>query len=448
MDFSPFRPSKKTIDILRRDARVASPSLTRDYPYVYKKASGCYIWDVDGKKYMDFAAGVAVMNVGHSNPAVFAAIKKQMASGAHCEYCDFYAETPVTFSEEFLATIGKPFERVFLSNSGTEAVEAAFKLARWHSQKKWTIAFKGAFHGRTMGSLSMTNSKPAQRARYGPFLPVKHVPYPYAYRMKMEPEECSNFCLSAIDRTMRRLDGDVASLFIEPMQGEGGYVVPPRGFVKGVKKLCSEHGALLCDDEIQAGCFRTGKFLAISNFGVTPDIVSMSKALGGGIPIGVTTASAKIMDWKPGTHGNTFGGNLLACAAGVAVLRYAKKKRLAANAVRMGNIIMKRLNEMKDRYECVGDVRGLGLMIGAEIVQDKKSRRYGVAEREFILNEACRNGVVFIGAGRSVIRFCPPLTITKQQAEHGMDVLEAAIKKLHHEKPKLRTNEASHHSFT
>jgi 4-aminobutyrate aminotransferase len=447
MDFETFKPGKKTLSILKRDAKVSSPSLTRDYPFVYKKASGCYIWDVDGNKYIDFAAGVAVMNVGHSNPAVFNAIKKQMTDGAHCEYCDFYAETPVTFSEEFLATIGKPFERVFLSNSGTEAVEAAFKLARWHSNKKWTIAFKGAFHGRTMGSLSMTNSKPVQRKRYGPFLPVKHVPYPYAYRMKMEPDECSNFCLNEIERTMRKLDGNVASLFIETMQGEGGYVTPPAGFVKGVRKLCNDHDVLLCDDEIQSGCFRTGKFLAMDNYGVRPDIVAMSKALGGGIPIGVTAASGKIMNWAPGCHGNTFGGNLLACAAGTAVLRYAKKNHLAANAVRMGNIIMKRLNEMKSSYECVGDVRGLGLMIGMEIVQDKKSRRPGVAEREFILNEACKNGVILIGAGRSVIRFCPPLTITKQQVEHSMDVLEAAIKKLHHTRPTLKQNTFSHHSF-
>ncbi|MCX6815594.1 MAG: aminotransferase class III-fold pyridoxal phosphate-dependent enzyme [Candidatus Aenigmarchaeota archaeon] len=426
----------KSDKIIKRDMRILSTSMTRDYPYAFKKGRGCYIWDEDNKKYLDFAASIATMNVGYTNPDVVKAIKKQAEKGTHCAFPDFYAELPVRFAETVLGNMPKPLNkgRVFFSNSGTESVEAALKLAKWAKRGKYVIAFDHSFHGRTMGALSMTFSKPVQRAGFAPFLPVKHVPYPYWYRMKMEPEECSQFCLRELEKTMKLLDGECSALFIEPIQGEGGYVVPPKSFMKGARKLCDDYDILMCDDEVQAGCWRTGKFLGIENFSVTPDIVSLAKALGGGLPLGLMIAKPGLMKWPKSAHSNTFGGNLLSCAAGLATLNYIKKKKLGQNAVRVGNYIMKRLNEMKEKYECLGDVRGLGLMIGMEIVQNKKSRKPGKAEREFIMYKSYENRLIMLGAGTSVIRICPALNITRAQADAGLNVLDKVFHMLHHKK--------------
>jgi 4-aminobutyrate aminotransferase len=406
----------KSSAIIARDRRIMSPSLTRDLPFVFQKGSGCYLWDADGRKYLDFTACIAVNSIGHDNPVIKKAILRQIKYGIHCGFSDVYAETPVLLVERLLEFM-PGFQKVFLCNSGTESVEAAYKLARWHSDRTWTIAFQGAFHGRTMGSLSMTNSKPVQRERFGPFLPVVHVPYPNAFRMGMEPEECAQQCLGLLEDRMNAMREDLAAVFMEPVQGEGGYVVPPASFVHGVRKLCNEYGALLCDDEVQAGCFRTGKFLAIENFGVKPDIVSLSKAIGGGMPLGAMISTNAIMDWPKGAHANTFGGNLLACAGGIATLEFMKKKKLGENAVRVGNFIMKELESMKG--DVVLDVRGLGLMIGFEIC-DK-------AERDRILLRAMEKGLMLLPAGESAIRISPPLTITKEQAARGLGILEECL---------------------
>lgn len=403
--------------------------MTREYPFVYKRARGVHVWDVDGKKYLDFMAGVAVQNIGHDNPEVVGAINAQLRKGLHCGFSDVYAEVPVKFAETLVSMLPKGLNSVFLSNSGTESVEAAYKLARYAKNKKWTIAFLNAFHGRTMGSLSMTNSKPVQLERYAPFLPVKHIPYPYWYRMKMEPRDCSDYCLAEMEKTMRSVKADLASVFIEPVQGEGGCVVPPKKFIPGMRKLCDEYGALLCDDEVQVGCFRTGRFLAIENFGVRPDIVSMSKAIGGGIPLGATIASRNLTKkWKHGSHANTFGGNLLACAGGIASLYFMKREQLGENAVRIGKLMMKRLAEMELEYEMIGDVRGLGLMIGMEIVKTKDSRVPDQKMCHAIIHNGLKRGLLLLTAGESVVRICPPLTITKEQAEHGLNILEQAVK--------------------
>ena len=425
------RPGPKSVRIIRRDSKVVSSCVSREYSFVYKRASGCYVYDVDGRKHLDFAAGIAVANVGHSNPEVMRAIRSQTKLLTHCGFADFYAELPVEFCEKLVSFLPSPLEKVFLSNSGTESIEAAYKLARWHTKKKWVIAFRNAFHGRTMGSLSMTNSKPVQRERYAPFLPVKHVTYPDAYRMDMDDEECSQHCLLELENIMKSLKGDCAALFMEPVQGEGGYVVPPKSFVRGARRLCTEHGVLLCDDEVQAGCYRTGKFLAMENFGVKPDIVSMSKAIGGGVPLGATISSSKIMDWVPGSHSNTFGGNLLACAAGIATLDYMKQKRLGLNAKHLGIRMLKRLGELRDNVEIVGDVRGIGLMIGIEIVENKRNRRHAPNIRSAILCKAAEKGLILLPAGKSVIRICPPLTITKDQADYGIEILEDACRWWH-----------------
>lgn len=421
----------KSAKIRKRDKKVTSPSLTREYEMVFDHAKGMYIWDADNNKYLDFCASIAVSNIGHSNLDVIAAVTKQIKKGIHVGFADFYAELPVTFLETLFTLTPKKYNTGFLSNSGTEAVEAAYKCARWHTNKKYTIAFEKAFHGRTMGALSMTNSQKVQRERFAPFLPVKHTPYAYCYRCKFGKEkgDCSFECLEALETKMRSVKKDLASVFVEPVQGEGGYIVPPKKFITGLRKLCNEYGALLCTDEVQSGAFRTGKFLAMEHFSVTADIVALSKAIGGGVPLGVTIANRKVMNWTPGSHANTFGGNLLACAGGIASLNYMKKKKLGKNSEKIGKYMLKELNEMKDEHECIGDVRGLGLMIGVEIVKNKKSKKTDRKERTKILCRAYDKGLLMLPAGESVVRFSPPLILTKEQAEKGLEIFENALPK-------------------
>ena len=279
-----------------------------------------------------------------------------------------------------------------------------------------------------MGSLSMTNSNPVQRKRFNPFLPVKHVPYPNYYRFKGSNSDCNNASLNAIEKQFKNLRGKIASIFFEPVSGEGGYLVPEKSFVKNLRKLCNKYNVLLAADEVQSGCYRTGEFLAMENYGVVADIVSMSKAIGGGIPLGATIAKSSIMDWESGSHANTFGGNLIACAAGVATLKFLKKNKAGLNAKKRGKEIMKILNELKDENEVIGDVRGIGLMIGVELVKSKKNKKPAVKERQKILCKAAEKGLLLLPAGNSVIRICPPLTISKNQVEQGMEIFEESVR--------------------
>ena len=423
------KPGKKSVNIIKRDSKIVSSSYSREYSFVFKKGKGMYLWDVDDRKYLDFAASVAVNSVGHSNNDVIKAVRKQLNYGLHCAFPDFYAELPVLFIENLLKFVPKHLNNAFLSNSGTESVECALKLAKWHTNKKWLIAFSPSFHGRSMGSLSMTNSKPVQRERFGPFLPVRHVPYPYFYRSRFHDEDdLSNYCLKLLEKNVKELKKDLAGIFFEPISGEGGYIVPPISFVKGLREICDKYNILLCDDEVQAGCYRTGKFLSIENFNVKADVVCLSKAIGGGIPLGVTLANKKTMDWVPSSHSNTFGGNLLACAGGIATLNYMKKHKLGENANKIGKYMLKRLKEMEEKYEIIGEVRGIGLMIGVEIVKNKHTKEYGINERNAILCKASEKGLILLPAGKSVIRICPPLIINKKQADIGLDILEDSVK--------------------
>lgn len=410
---------KKSQSVIKRDSKVISPSLTRDLDIVFERGDNCNIWDIDGKKYLDFTASVAVNSVGHANKEVQKAITKQMKKGNHCCFSDFYAQKPVELAEKLLALMPN-FDKVFFSNSGTESTEAAYKMARWHTNKTWVIAFDGCFHGRTMGSLSMTNSKPIQRDRYSPFLPIVHVPYPYAHKLQMSEDDSTDHCLSELEDKVRAMQNDLAAVFIEPILGEGGYVVPQKRFMKGMYKICEDYGILLGSDEVQSGCFRTGRFLAMENFEIEADITWLSKALGGGLPLGATIAKKGIMDWPAGSHANTFGGNLLGSAAAVAVLDIMKKKKLGENAVKVGEYFKKRFNE--NLGEVILEVRGLGLMIGLEIVDSQT--------RDKIIQECAREGLILLPAGNSVIRICPPLTITKEEAEKGIRVIEKIIRKI------------------
>ena len=422
------KAGKKTINLIKRDNKVISPSLTREYEFAFKNGKGVYLYDLDGKKYIDFAAGVAVNALGYNNKFILDSIKKQLSKGIHIGFSDFYCERPVEFIELLLKFVPSNLEKAFLSNSGTESIECAMKLAKWHTKRKWCISFHNSFHGRTYGSLSLTDSKKVHKERFEPFLPVKHVSYPDVFRFNGNKDECVKHCLNELGETIKILGRDVAAIFLEPIQGEGGYIVPPVEFVKGVRELCDKHSILLVADEVQSGCYRTGKFLGIENFNVKPDIVCLSKAVGGGLPLGVTLASKEIMDWVPGSHANTLGANLLACSSGIATLNYFRKNKIWNNVNSVGEFILKKLRKLMEESEVYGDVRGIGLMIGNEFVDNKKNKLYNVNFRDKILYKCKENGLIVIGAGRSVIRFCPPLIINKKEANEGLRIFEDAIK--------------------
>lgn len=419
----------KSKSIIARDKKVISPSLTREYSFVFKTGKGSTVWDADGKKYIDFASSVAVMNTGYGNKQVEKAIIEQAKQGIHCGFADFFAEKPVELAETLLKLVPKGFEKVFFANSGAETIESAIKCAKWHTKKKWFIAFNPCFHGRTMGALSLTLSNPKHRERFGPFLPVKHSPYPYLYRSRFDnEEELSDYCLSELEKTIRSTRGNTAGIMLEPIAGEAGYIPATKQFVKGLRKACTQHGIVFCDDEIQAGNYRTGKYLAIEHYKVKPDIVCISKAIGGGLPLGAMVASSRTMNWTAGTHASTFGGNLLACAAGKATLDFMKKNRLGEKAEKTGKKIMKRLKETMETSRIIGDVRGKGLMIGIEIVKSKKTKAFGTEERKTILKKAAQKGLLLLPAGKSTIRIAPPLIITEKQAMEGINILEESIK--------------------
>ncbi|MCE8423505.1 MAG: aspartate aminotransferase family protein [Candidatus Methanoperedens sp.] len=419
--------TSKSRDIIDRDNKVVC-SLTRSYDLVVDRAEGSTIYDVEGNSYIDFAASVAVMNIGYNCKKVREAVSSQLEKMVHCGFSDFYAEIPVRLAEKLCEMTG--YDKVFLSNSGTEAVEAAMKLAFWYTRRSSMIAFYRSFHGRTLGALSLSSSKLRHKEHF-PSLRVEHSHYAYCYRcpLNLEYPGCGVACVKEIERTIfeRELSPkDTAAIAVEPIQGEGGFIVPPPEFHKELRKICDENGVLLIADEIQAGGFRTGKFMAMENFGVRADIVCMSKSIGGGIPLGATLSSEELMSWQPGTHANTFGGNLLAAAGGLATLEFMESSKLGEKAIEKGNYIMKRLNEFKDDYPLIGDVRGIGLMIGAELVE--KNKAPAAEKREMVINKALNGGLILLPAGDSVIRFVPPLIISRNEIDKGLEIFEEALK--------------------
>jgi len=428
-------PGPKARKIIKDDKKFISPSIIRYYPLVVESISNFIVRDVDGNQYIDFNSGLLCLNVGGSNKKVIEAISKQLLKFTHYSYTDFYYELIPKVAREIIEiTPGKFDKRVFFSNSGAEAIEAAMKLSRWYRKKPIFMAFIGAFHGRTFGAMSLTASKLVQREGFFPLLPnIYHVPYPYCYRCPLRETypECGLACVDFIEEQYLSKfvpPGDVAAFFAEPIQGEGGYVVPPPNYFKKLFKLLKKHGILLVIDEIQTGMGRTGKWFAIEHFGVIPDIITIGKAVASGLPLGVTVAKKNIMNWPPGSHATTFGGNPLALAAASAVISEIKDKNLIKNALDQGNYIKKRLNEMMEKYEIIGDVRGLGLMIGLEIVRDKRSKRPGIKEARKIMIRAWKRGLAIILAGRSTIRIAPPLTITREAVDEGIEILEESIK--------------------
>ncbi len=431
-----IKMTKKIYDVINRDKKIFINTTRESYPFVAHHGDGDFVYDIAGNRFIDFSSFIAVYALGvNGNKAIRNAIKRQADLLSHAAFTDYYSELPVKFGELLQEFLPKGFGRLFLSNSGTEANEAALKFAKLFTNRVYTIAYYNSFHGRTSGSLSMTSSRLVQREHFGPFIGVVHVPFPYCYRCPfgLEPESCGFACIDYIKKyPLSKEIGpkEVNSFFIEPIQGEGGYVVPPKGYFKELKKLLDDNGILLVDDEVQAGYMRTGKFFALDNVGVTADIYTMAKAVGGGLPLGVTITRSSLGNIEPGAHATTFGGNHISVAAAYASLKYIKrnKKNLEKAILEKGRHIMKRLNEMKDRYEIVGDVRGIGLMIGIELVKEKKSKEPGVKEREIVLNEAFRNGLLLLPAGTSTIRIVPPLTAKIANIDKGLDILEQAIR--------------------
>jgi len=428
-------PGPRAQAIIDRDHKVLSPSYTRDYPLVVKRGEGAMIEDVDGNRFLDFNAGIAVVATGHCHPRVVAAVQRQAADFLHMSGTDFYYENMVALAEKLARlTPGGVDRRVYFGNSGTEAVEAAIKLARYHSGRDKFIAFLGGFHGRTMGSLSLTGSKITQRRHFGPMLPVQHVPYAYCYRCAYgkQPDTCNVECVKVIEDQLFKTilpAEEVAAIVVEPIQGEGGYLVPPAKFHEELRRLADKHGILLIHDEVQSGMGRTGRMFASEHFGVTPDIVTLAKGIASGMPLGATIAKAEIMNWTPGAHASTFGGNPVACAAALTTLELLEES-LVENAAAMGAHILNRLRDWPRRFRNVGDVRGKGLMIGFELVTNQETRERAPELRKSLEAMAFERGLLLLGCGQNSIRLCPPLVITRDQADFAVDTLEECLRAL------------------
>jgi 4-aminobutyrate aminotransferase len=428
-------PGPKARVAIDADHRLISPSYTRSYPLVARRGRGCRVEDVDGNEFLDFAAGIAVVSTGHCHPEVVAAIQKQAAELIHISGTDFYHESLTDLAAQLSAIAPMPGpHRFFYGNSGAEAIECALKLARYHTGRQQIIAFLGAFHGRTMGALSLTASKPQQKRRFAPLMPgVTHVPYPYAYRGTMggsEEQEAFNLgCAKYIEERLFKSilpPEEVAAIFVEPIQGEGGYVVAPDNFLRELRAICDRHGILLVADEIQSGVGRTGKWWAIEHSGVQPDIVCMAKGIASGMPLGVCMARAEIMDWKPGSHASTFGGNPVSIAAALATLDILERDGMR-NAATVGACIIQRLQSWKKTHPLVGDVRGRGLMIGIELVKHQVTREPAPELRDRVERLAFERGLLILGCGASSLRLCPPLIVNKEEATVALDIFEDAL---------------------
>lgn len=428
-------PGPKARAAVEADSRLISPSYTRSYPLVAQSGRGIRITDVDGNEFLDFAAGIAVNSTGHCHPEVVAAIQKQAAELLHISGTDFYNLPLTDLAERLSAVAPMPGpHRFFYGNSGAEAIECALKLARYHTGRQHIISFFGAFHGRTMGALSLTGSKPQQKRRFSPLVPgVTHIRYPYTYRgCTGGPQEeeafalgCARFIEEKLFKTTLPPE-EVAAVFIEPIQGEGGYVVAPDNFMRELRALCTRHGILLVVDEVQCGAGRTGKWWAVEHSGVEPDMVCMAKGIASGMPLGICMTRAEVMDWVPGSHASTFGGNPVSIAAALATMDILEREGLA-NATRVGGLMLDRLNTWKKTHPLVGDVRGRGLMIGIELVKDKATREPATALRNRIETLAFERGLMILGCGETALRLSPPLIVSEEEATVALDILEDAL---------------------
>ncbi|MGC2031225.1 MAG: acetyl ornithine aminotransferase family protein [Steroidobacteraceae bacterium] len=424
-------PGPKARELLARDALVVSPSYPRDYPFVMSHGKGAEIWDVDGNRFLDFAAGIAVCSTGHSHPAVVQAIKDAADRFLHIS-SDYWHEGQVRLAERMneLSPMKEPVMS-FFAQSGTESVEAALKLVRYTTGRGRFIGFLGGFHGRTMGSLSFTSSKYTQQKGFFPSMPgVTHVPYPNNYRPLLAGADQGRAVLRYIEDVLFVHNvpaSEVAGILIEPIQGEGGYLVPPDGFLQGLRELCDRHGILLIFDEVQSGIGRTGKMFAAQHWDVAPDVMTLAKGLGSGLPIGMVVAKRSIMQkWTRGAHGNTFGGNPLCCAAALATIDLIERE-YCANAAKVGDYFMRRLRTFADKFPIVGEVRGKGLMIGVELVKDRSSKEPAKKLCDALITRAYHNGLILLACGQSTVRFMPPLVIEEADVDEAMLLLDRSL---------------------
>ena len=429
-------PGPRAPAIIERDHAVLSPSYTRDYPFVIDQGLGVVVDDRDGNRFLDLNAGIAVCSTGHRHPHVVEAIHRQVDRYLHMSGTDFYYEAEVAVAERLaaIAPMSGPC-RVAFANSGAEAIEAAFKLARHHTGRPHVIAFYGAFHGRTLGALSLTASKSVQRRGFLPLVPeVTHVEYPFCYRCDRRDQvqadaDCCGRSLTQIEEVLLRRSvspAEVAAIFVEPVQGEGGYVVPPADFLRGLRRVCDTHGILLVCDEVQSGMGRTGKMFAVEHAGVEPDMITVAKGIASGLPLGALVARAELMHWDPGAHASTFGGNPVSCAAALATLDLLEGG-LVTHAAEVGERLRVLLTEVMARRPEIGDVRGLGLMTAVDFVTDRESRRPEPAVRDAVLEQAFHRGVLLLGCGESAVRFSPPLVISREQIDRAIEIFETAV---------------------
>jgi 4-aminobutyrate aminotransferase len=428
-------PGPKAKAAVAADDRLISPSYTRSYPLVAKRGRGIRVEDADGNEFLDFAAGIASVSTGHCHPEVVTAIQKQAAELLHISGTDFYCELMTDLADRLSAIAPMPGpHKFFYGNSGAEAIECALKLARYHTGRQNIIAFLGAFHGRTMGALSLTGSKPQQKRRFSPLVPgVTHVRFPYAYRGcsggAQEEEAFSLGCARYIEEKLFKTvlpPEEVAAIVLEPIQGEGGYVVAPDNFLRELRAICDRHGILLVVDEVQCGMGRTGKWWAIEHSGVEPDIVCIAKGIASGMPLGICMSRAEVMNWAPGSHASTFGGNPVSIAAAMVTLDIIEREGMA-NASRVGALMLQRVNGWKKTHPLVGDVRGRGLMIGIELVKDKATREPATALRNRVETLAFERGLMVLGCGETTLRLSPPLIVNEQEATVALDILEESI---------------------
>ena len=432
-DIKTALPGPKAKALIDRDRTVVSPSYTRGYPLVIERGAGAIVEDVDGNVFLDCSAGIAVNSTGHSHPDVVRAIVEQAQKFLHMSGTDFYYEPQVRLAEE-LAAIA-PIHggvRSFFGNSGTEAIEACIKLARYTTGRQNIIAFVGGFHGRSMGSLALTASKVTQRRGFGPLMPgVYHAPYPDTYRCPLgsSPDACAHACIDYLEHQLLAhlvSPDEVAAIVVEPIQGEGGYIVAPDAFLQRLRELAARHGILLAADEVQSGMGRSGRMFAIEFTGVEPDMIAIAKGIASGMPLGVAVARAGVMAWPPGTHASTFGGNPVSCAAALATIALLRNG-IMKNAADVGAHLMSGLKALADKHPMIGDVRGRGLMIGVELVRDRSTKERATQERDAVVTAAFARGLLILGAGKNAVRFSPPLVLTREQADTAVRIFDEAL---------------------
>jgi 4-aminobutyrate aminotransferase len=430
-------PGPEAKEVLRKDKKFVSQSYTRVYPLVVKRAKGVWVEDVDSNRFLDFTSGIAVCNTGHCHPRVVAAIHRQVEQLIHMSGSDFYYGLQASLAAKLSEITPGPREkRVFFGNSGAEAIEAALKLARYHTKRPRILAFLGAFHGRTMGALSLTASKVIHEKGFSPLVPgITHVPYAYCYRCPYHHRQypgCSTACVDWIREDLFKRSippEEVAAIFVEPVQGEGGYIVPPLEFHQKLYRLAKEFGILFVVDEVQSGMGRTGKMMAIEHWGVVPDIIALAKGIASGMPLGATVSQSEVMDWVPGSHASTFGGNPVSCQAALATIKLLEEG-LIENAARMGDYLLSKLVEFQKRFRLIGDVRGKGLMIGIEMVKDLETKEKAIEERNRVIEACFKKGLLILGCGENVIRLSPPLIITKKEADIALTIFEEVLRKV------------------